>query len=165
MPINTITINAGEVAYLPKTATILSVDATEGISLSSSCISTDVLPRKCYRISWAITENSGGETQAWEDSDTNNKVTRISIAGVVYTVDLDFDDEVAIMNQIVTLSGGAISSISTSQTSPISDVDTVSVTFRAPASIGANLWLGFSISNTLDSDIRIYAKEISCPVE
>lgn len=163
MPIQTITLSAAEKVFIPKTAKILSVDSIGGITISSSCIETVALPKKCYSISWAITENSGGETQAWEDSDPNNKVNKIFTANILNTVDIDFNDHAAILDKLVLLGGGSIIPISSSQTTSISDIDTISIIFKAPESIGNNTWIGFSITHSSDADIRIYAKEIDCP--
>jgi|694.fasta_scaffold00342_32 hypothetical protein len=67
MPIATITLNAGETFWVPKTATLLSVDATDGLVLQGSdCISTTVPARICMTFTW-ITDEDDNTEHPWDN--------------------------------------------------------------------------------------------------
>lgn len=163
MPIQSITLNPGETFYLPKTAKILSKTITGDADVISECIDLDdVAASQCFRFQWAITENSGSETQAWEDSDAGNIIKKIVIGGVVHLVTIDFNDGTGIMDAINELGNGVIVATGAAQTTSISDIDTFVVYVRMPEALAANTYLGFSITHTADSDIRIYPSAIEC---
>lgn len=99
MPIDSITIGAGDSAWLPKGATILSVTATEGLTLSSpsGCINTAVPPSKCWEFVW--------ETYSPTPTELNSSVfTGIKIDGITYTFnplkDLEYNDPDDILTEI-----------------------------------------------------------------
>ncbi len=81
MPIDTITIGAGQSAWLPKGATILSVDATDSLVLTSpsNCIDVTADAKLCYKLSYTYTE---------DDATTLNPIIILSQVGAQQLVSI-----------------------------------------------------------------------------
>lgn len=168
MAIQTITIKAGESAYLPKNATILAVDDPGNIGILSICIDTESLPTlQCYTLTYVVSENDN-PTDAWEVGDPGNKVVKVSVGGIVETVDYTIDDYTSIANKLVSMSGGAITIVSSGITSAGADLShkqVVEIKFNAPESLGSVAYLSFTvtgISGYQPGEFRLNA--VSCPV-
>jgi len=166
MPIQTITFKEGEIGYIPSTARVLMINDPFNlgvIATNPDCINLEVEPLLCYEISFAMTSNAGGETQAWEDSDGTNKLVGIYVNNILNTTDIAISFHEETMDKLIELGGGSIIEIASTNTESISDINIVSYKFRTVASIADKMYFKYFINHSNDADIRIYPKLISCP--
>lgn len=169
MPIATITLNAGETFWVPKTATLLSVDVTDGLVLQGSdCIDTTAPAKLCYKLAYTYTEDDA-RTGAWDAGDGNNEIIGIYINGTEKPCAYDIVGGLAsVVTFIEVQSGGSITNVAyTLVNGDPSDKDTVELTFSAPKTIGDALYFRFQIAQASGdplTNIRVYAEEIDCVV-
>lgn len=166
MPIDTITRGAGESAWLPKGATILSVDTTGGLTLSSpsGCIDTTVEPRVCFRLQYTVSE-SGAPTGAWEETDADNRIVGIFLNGVELTTNFFLNQLTEVVNFLTSSSFGSLSDVASDYVdgNP-SDKNDIIFTFKAPAAIGSQLYFKFNITAASGPPMTalIYAQQVEC---
>jgi hypothetical protein len=168
MPIDTITIGAGQSAWLPRGAKILSVDATNSLTLSSpsNCIDTTVEAKRCFKLSYTYTEDDA-TTGAWDAGDGNNKIIGMFINGVEQPCDFQIVSGLTnATNFLSSQSQGSISNVAfTLDNGDPSDKDTVNITFKAPEKIGNDVYFRFQITQASGdplTNIRVYAEEVEC---
>jgi hypothetical protein len=166
MPIDTITIGAGQSAWLPKGSKILAVDATNGLTLSSpsNCVDTTVLPPACFQLQYIVSE-AGQPTGAWEESDEANRVKGIFINGVEVVTNFFLNQYTQIVNFLTFSSMGSITNVSYQYNdgNP-SDKNDVIFKFKAPIDIGKALYFKFQIAAASGDPIEaiIFAKQVEC---
>lgn len=166
MPIQTITLNASDKAFLPKTAKILSVDSVGGITLNpSECINTTPLPKKCYRFRWATSNDPTLSTEepAWE----TGHFIGFKMKDVFYSTSIDIIDQSAIGTYLESASMRVIEyTSSNSDTAPSTGINRRDVFVKMPESLATSVYLEMlpdKIDSATDNEIRIYPVEWACP--
>lgn len=163
MAIQTITIAAGESAFLPRGAKIIAKTATGGIDISSVCVDTEVVPKSCYELIFNLSEVDGA-TGALEGA--GPKVVGMFIGGTLTSTNINLNDEAGITTALGTISGGAISDVVVTVTDlDASAMESNRYAFKAPDSIGDNMYLVIQESaanGIVPTPYRFYPVKVVC---
>jgi len=160
-------ILAGQCNYIPKSATVVGVERVNDAVESSDCLDLiDVEEKKCYYISWAVTDNGDSSTQAWDNHSATQKLTSYSALGVTYTLDVDIYDPYSVITAIS--SNGLLNSIITDILpidQPIADLYAKGFSFKTIPSVAESLYLLTDGGVAGVSKIKISGTEYECGTE
>jgi hypothetical protein len=157
-----ITILPGECFTLPKGAIVKAISD----ELTNSCSFDLPTPTalECYQFSWEITDNVGGQSQAWDHENNNNKFVKITFDGVDYPISLDTSDPGALAGTInnLLLSKG-VTVISNSRTQiGVTDIDLCIVQFKAFPTVVSTFNISVQLAGGANS-IKLHPVSITCP--
>lgn len=159
--IKTITLSTGEVFVLPPGAEVVYVSDTNAVT--SSC--EEDLPTEdllCYQLSWAITDNGNGSTQAWDPASGFVNIVGINVNGTKYDTlpGIGFQganvktflesNNISLINNIVAFNNGA----------GFTGAYSTGIKFKSIASIASTLYVEFSTNGTTVA--RIFPIEVDC---
>lgn len=148
--------------YVPTTGTVIAIERTGDAVEDSDCLDLSNLEeKKCYQFMWSVTSNSNGTTDAWEDSNSSNRITAINVGGSVYNCDISISDPNGLKDFINTnINSAIVNQVSAVYFNATSSMKQATVLFKSFPSIANNMYLSFSISNA--ANLRGYPEEISC---
>lgn len=158
--IQTIILQPGQIAYIPKNATILSIDG-DG-TLSSDCIDLTPKPLKCYRFRYATTNPIYPEDPAWEEGD----FVGFSMAGTFYSTSIRFRDNASVGAFLQSSSNNIIQLVRyDTDIAPGSEIERQDIYVKMPESIASTVYLKMVPEKTDGSaanEIRIYPISVAC---
>ena len=158
--IQTINLQPGQIAYIPKNATILSIDG-DG-TVSSDCIDLTPKPLKCYRFRYATTEPISPQDPAWEEGD----FVGFEMAGIFYSTSIPFRNNAGVGGFLQSSSNNIIQLISyNTDVAPSSNIERQDIYVRMPESIASTVYLKMVPEKTdgsAASEIRIYPTSVAC---
>lgn len=157
--IQTIILQPGQIAYIPKNATILSIDG-EG-TLASDCIDLTPKPLKCYKFRY-VTTNPIAAQPAWEEGD----FVGFSMAGTFYSTSIPFRNNAGVGAFLQSSSNNIIQLVSyDTDIAPVSDIERQDIYVKMPESIANTVYLKMVPEKTdgsAASEIRIYPISVAC---
>lgn len=149
MPIDTITIGAGESAWLPKGAKILSIDATNSLTLSSpsGCVDTVVEPKQCIEFNFSLEDIDSDNFDATDGAIINS----ILIGDISYTINFELMNSAGTL--VITNNTGTIDSVPGISNSQLTSTNTASqrtykLTAQVPSSYVSKILLKLTFNTS-----------------
>lgn len=159
-----IRISAGQYNYIPTEATVVGIERVGGAVESSDCLDlTEIQEKKCYFLTWAVTDNGNPQTEAWDNYSAIQRITSYNVLGTTYILGSDIYDPDAVIAAIST--NGYVNSLITDLTAistPIADLYAKGFSFKTIPAVADSLYLFTDGEVAGVTKIKIFATEYEC---
>lgn len=157
-----LTIEEDQCNYLPDDAKVVAVTRFNGAEETSDCLdTTNTEVTGCYELSWSHTDNSNGQTEAWEDSNPSNFIRNFVVGTTIVPINAEIEDPTTVKSVIQSqVNAALIFGLGASQVNLAGNRFKDIVSFRAIPSIAETMYLTVEVDETVG--IRIYPVKVEC---
>ena len=161
--LKTLTIAAGDTAYIPKNAVVLAVSSSGDAFASSDCIDlSNVGVYECFEIQWVAEVDAGGTTGPWNSSDEGSAtIEKFNIGTTSIAINSDmtgrteampiFDDiaytELGLITKIKAVTGELFQDMEFMRLDLSGERKLHVLYFRAPAVLADQISMEFQVYN------------------